>query len=341
MNFAVIGAGNGGQAMAAHLSMMGHSVALFDRNPDKLKNLSEITLSGRINSTVKIHKVTDSIPRAIENADVIMVTTVATAHADVARQMAPFLKENQIVILNPGRTGGVWEFRNVLDKLNFSKKIYLAEAQTLLYACRIIQDGSVNIIGIKDSVLLAAESQADTDHVLSIITPVFPAFKKAQSLFQTGLENIGCIFHPCVVLCNAAAIERGERFYFYRDMTPQIADFIQKVDKERIDVGNAYGIKLQSATDWISSAYDGVKGETLCERMRNNPAYYDIIAPASIYTRQMFEDIPTGLVPISQLGKLKGVNTPLMDSIIDISGALLNQDFRKTGRKISNCNIPS
>ena len=168
---------------------------------------------------------------------------------------------------------------------------------------------------------------------------IFPSFQPSESLLQTSLENIGCIFHPCVVLCNAAAIERGERFYFYRDMTPQTSEFIQKVDKERLEVGKAYGIHLQSASDWISSAYTGVKGDTLCERMRNNPAYHDIIAPSSIYTRQLFEDIPTGLLPISELGKIKGVATPLMDSIINISSVLLNTDFRKEGRKLSNFNI--
>lgn len=321
--------------MAAHLTLLGHEVCLYDRDPEKLKELKEIHLQGKLLGSAKISRLTSSIEQAAAYGELIMVTTVATAHKEIAERISPYLKEEQIVILNPGRTGGVWEFRKVLQEAALDKKIFLGEAQTLLYACRIIKNGLVNVIGVKDAVLLSGEDEAKTNYILDRINPVFPCFKKAKNLFHTSLENIGCIFHPCVVLCNAATIERGETFYFYRDMTPQIADFIEKVDQERLNVGKAYGLQLQSATDWISSAYTGVKGDTLCERMRNNPAYYDIIAPTSIYTRQLFEDIPTGLVPISEMGRLKGIATPLIDSIISICSALLNVDFRETGRKNS------
>lgn len=339
MKISVIGAGNGGQAMAAHLTMMGHEVCLYDRDPLKLPFIKEIQLQGRLEGNAKITKVTDNLQEALYFSEVIMITTTATAHADLAEKMAPFLKENQIVILNPGRTGGVWEFRNILKRTGFNKLIHLAEAQTLIYASRIIKNGLVNVIGIKDHVLLAGESKEETEYILNRINPVYPCFKGAESLLHTGLENIGCIFHPCVILCNAATIERGEKFYFYRDMTPQVSEFIQKVDQERLEVGKAYGINLQSASDWIVHSYSGVKGDTLCERMKNNPAYYDIIAPSSIYTRQLSEDIPTGLLPISELGKLKGVETPLMDSIINISNVLLGVDFRKNGRTLSRLDL--
>ena len=35
MRFAVIGAGSGGQCMAAHLALLGHSVSLYDVDPEK------------------------------------------------------------------------------------------------------------------------------------------------------------------------------------------------------------------------------------------------------------------------------------------------------------------
>ena len=39
--FAVIGAGNGGQAMAAHLTLSGYAVHLFDANQEKIKELQK------------------------------------------------------------------------------------------------------------------------------------------------------------------------------------------------------------------------------------------------------------------------------------------------------------
>jgi opine dehydrogenase len=147
------------------------------------------------------------------------------------------------------------------------------------------------------------------------------------------------IFHRCIVLLNAATIERGGSFYFYRDMTMRVAEFIQKTDAERINLGKAYGIDLISANDWVSCAYKNIQGDNLCERMRNNPAYHDIIAPASIYSRQLLEDIPMGIVPCLELAKVAGVEMPLFQSILTICSDLLGIDFLSEGRTLDKLGL--
>ncbi len=334
----VIGAGNGGQAIAGHCAIMGYSVCLYNRNIEKHHSTvfshKVIELYGAINGKGTLNCVTSDIEEAVNFADIILIATTATAHGELALKMAPFLREGQIIILNPGRTGGLLEFKRILCSVCF-KKIYLAEAQTLIYACRKSEDGKVHIIGVKDRVLLASDTKDNTNYILAKLKNLYSCFYAAENVLQTSLENIGAIFHPCVILFNAAAIERGNLFYFYREMTPTIAEFIQKVDAERVEIGKAYGINLISATEWVSYAYPGIQGSTLCERMKNNPAYYDILAPTSIYTRQLMEDIPTGLYPMAELGKLAGVSVTLIDSIITICSSLLNIDFRKEGRSLS------
>ena len=156
---------------------------------------------------------------------------------------------------------------------------------------------------------------------------------------ETGLENIGAIFHPPIVIFNAASIERNNEFYFYRDMTPEISDFIIELDKERLRTGAAYNISLMPVFEWIKYAYPSTYGNTLCERMKNNPAYYDIKGPGSLFTRQLTEDIPTGLIPISELAAKAKVETPLMNAIITISSSLLGVDFRKIGRTLENMGL--
>ena len=86
-------------------------------------------------------------------------------------------------------------------------------------------------------------------------------------------------------------------------------------------------------------AYKDTEGETLCERMKNNPAYHDIKAPGSIFTRQLTEDIPTGVLPIVELGQVAGIATPLLSSIVAISQALLNMDFYTRGRTLANMGL--
>lgn len=342
MKYSVLGAGNGGQAIAGYLGIKGLTVNLFDRNEDKVNLLSTmggITLEGCINGFGKVNCITSSLENAIKGTDVIMITTTANAHKDLARQLSTILVDGQIIILNPGRTCGALEFKQTLLQFGCNKRIYVAEAQTLVYACRIKEQGIVNIIGVKTDVLLAALPSSDTCHVIDAITDVYPCFSPASNVLRTSLENIGAILHPCIILFNAATIERGNKFYFYRDMTPNIASFIEQFDAERLSVGKVYGIDLLSVSEWVSFAYKGVKGNDFCEKIKNNPAYYDILAPSSIYTRQLMEDLPTGVLPIYELGRVAGLEMPLFKSMIDICSTLLNIDFITDGRSLKNLGL--
>lgn len=337
LNIAVIGAGNGGQAIATYATMQGCNVVLYDYSTEKveyLRRLDHFTLEGKIKGTATVASITDSPEEAVRGAQVIMVTTTANAHPSVARSVAPFLEDNQIIILNPGRTCGALVFRQALAQAGCTKRVYVAEAQTLVYACRIIEDGRVNILGVKDEVLLAAIPSCDTAHVLDAINPLYPCFKPTSNVLRTSLENIGAIFHPCVLLLNAGTIERKSEFYFYRDMTERIAAFIEAVDAERLSVGKAYGIDLLGVNDWIKFAYKDTEGDTLCERMRNNPGYHDIKSPSSIFVRQLTEDIPTGIIPMMELGRKAGLEMKLFQSITTLASALLGIDFYAEGRTL-------
>ena len=342
MKIAVVGAGNGGQAIAGYLSIQGHEVNLYNRNPKviaTLKDLKKIVLQGELQGEGYPKIFTSNLKDAIEGAEIIMIATTAVAHRELAKEMAQWLEDGQIIILNPGRTGGALEFRQTLAKEECNKKVYVAEAQTLIYACRIVTPGVVNIIGVKDIVYLSTLPSGDIDFVLDKVAPIFPCFTKAESVIRTSLGNVGAVFHPCVLLFNAASIERQNEFYFYRDMTEQVGKFIEQFDAERLAVGHEFGIDLMPVSDWISKSYPETVGETLCEKMRNNPAYYDIKSPASIYTRQLMEDIPTGVLPIMELGKVVGLNMPLHESMVNLVSALLNIDFSKEGRTLENLGL--
>ena len=339
---AVIGAGNGGQALAGHLSSMGFKVRLYDRELSKVEFLNtdkRIRLKGALQLEGHIEFASCNIQEVIAGTDIIMIATTATAHRPIAAQMAPLLSDGQIIILNPGRTCGALEFRNTLDEAGLSARVYVAEAQTLVYACRLIEDGVVNIIGVKDKVLISAYPASDTPHVLSVLKPIFPCFYAARNVLQTSFENVGAMFHPTVVLFNEAAIERGETFFFYRDMTDGLAGIIEEADRERLAVAAAYGVSPISAFDWVSYAYNGVEGRNLCERMQNNPAYYEILAPKTIDCRQITEDIPTGIIPLAELGRAAGVPTPLFDSLISICSILHKKDYRKEGRTLKRLGL--
>ena len=342
MKISVIGAGNGGQAIAGYCAALGIPVCLYNRSLDRISVIAKdkrIHLQGALNEIGRLEKVTDNLQEAVEFADMIMIATTASAHRSIAEQMIPYLKDGQYIVLNPGRTCGLLEFDSIVKLMRPLLQIHIGEAQTLVYACREISPGIINIIGIKQRVMLAGRSKHETDDIINKLSTIYSCFIPAVNWIQTSLENIGAIFHPPVVLFNAATIERNTLFYFYRDMTPNVAAFIQKMDEERMAIGEAFGVQLMPVYDWIEYAYPGTQGDSLCERMRNNPAYHDILGPGSIFTRQLTEDIPTGLIPMSGLARIVGVPTPLMDAVITLSSSLLGIDFKKKGRTLENLNL--
>ena len=184
MKIAVIGAGNGGQAIAGYLATQGYEVALYDIVAEKineLKQLGGIKLEGRLSGFGKLACFTTDISEAVVGAEIIMVTTIANAHKAVAQSIAPYVADGQVIILNPGRTCGALVFKQALGEAGCKARFYLAEAQTLVYACRIVKNGTVNVIGVKDEVLLSALPSKDTDYVLSKINPLYPSFMKSTS----------------------------------------------------------------------------------------------------------------------------------------------------------------
>ena len=135
MKVSVLGIGNGGQAIAGWLAMQGHSVSLYGRNEQIIAELYArkcIELTGAIKGEGTIEEITSDIERSVSGADLIMVVTTANAHSSIAQQIARSLQNGQVILLNPGRTGGALEFKRALDAAGCKARVYVAEAQTLV-----------------------------------------------------------------------------------------------------------------------------------------------------------------------------------------------------------------
>ena len=76
MNVAVIGAGNGGQALAAWISNCGHNVKIYDRNESRVKQLKKkgfIELVGEANFRGFFAKISTKIDEIVFDADLIFL----------------------------------------------------------------------------------------------------------------------------------------------------------------------------------------------------------------------------------------------------------------------------
>ena len=324
--------------MAAHLSLSGENVNLWNRTAENIRKIidsKEIICHGVIEGTAKINKVSSDIRDVYE--DVILVAVPASAHRDVAFMLAPFVKEDTVIVLNPGRTFGAIEFRRCLREAGCCFEPKIAETQTILYTCRKMGENISRIYALKRDVLFSALHPADSDYVKNILPECMSRyFVKTDNVFVTSLGNVGMVLHCAPVLMNIGWIEnqKVDFKYYYEGISPTVAHYIEEIDNERLSLMNKLGITLESTADWMRRTYE-IDGSSLYECIRNNMYYREIDAPKTLRHRYLEEDIPCGLAAVESLGEILKIPTPYITLTIDLANAVMKTDYRKKGRIIT------
>ena len=343
LSFAIIGAGCGGQAIAGYLALLGHNVALYNRSHSRIasfRNRGSIELCGRISGCGALSYIGTDLAPAMADRDVIMVVTTATGHRPMAEKMAPHLRDGQVILLNPGRTFGALEVSHTIRQAGCTADVVVGEANTLVYVARVPVPGTAVIKAIKKIVSISAVSADDTPYLMSRLCGVYPQFTAAASFLETSLGNIGAVFHPAITLLNKDRILSKAPFDFYCDgVTRETARLLEQIDSERGAVAMALGVHPLSVAQWLSSRY-GLEQADIYTMLRSNPSYRNIQAPATLDHRYLWEDVPMGLVPISDAASAVGVETPAIDRLIDEASGILGRDFRNEGRTLTKLGLP-
>jgi opine dehydrogenase len=260
---------------------------------------------------------------ALAGVRLVLVAVPACGHADVARACAPHLRDGHAVLLLPGRTGGALEFRRALRAAGCRARVLLGEANTFPLASRCVGPARAVVFGVKAEVTAAALPATRTPVLLAAFRPLLPVLTAARSVLHTGLDNFGALLHPTIALLNAPRIACGERFDFYTEgVTPTVAAVLAAADRERRAIARAYGVAACSLRDWIGRTY-GHYADTVLAAVGGNPAYVGITAPNTLEHRYLLEDVPTGLVPLGELGRAAGLVTPTLDGLVERARTVL------------------
>jgi opine dehydrogenase len=340
--YVVIGAGNGGCAMAAELSLMGREVVLYE-HPEFRERLSAIRDAGGI----MVESRTDNFgrgrgehfapltslatdPAAMADADVVIVVVPGQHQQHVIDVTLPHLRPGQLVLVNPGGVGGVLVWRRALATAGI-EGVMLAQPSDLLYAGSRLPDARVVIGDKKRKAILGVLPNADRDRVFGILAQDFPEFVPAENVLVAGLSGPGMLVHPLPMLMNAVRIDRETPFrYDSYDITPSIARAVEALDRERMDLISALGGSPVPIKDVLTEYY-GATGADFYETVQNVGAYRNAAAPPNFRHRYVTEEVPTHLVPSVAIGQALGVPTPVMQATAVLAGAVAGEDFSKTG----------
>ncbi|MCR1898599.1 NAD/NADP octopine/nopaline dehydrogenase family protein [Irregularibacter muris] len=342
---AILGAGNGGYATAAHQALNGHQVNLWSRSDKNLKPILEkkgITIHGEAGEGfARLNYVSTDIGQVIKGVEVIFIVLPSFAVESVVEKCIPYLEDGQIMVLNLASTGTALRINEILKKYHVNKKIYITEFSSLTYGCRINKPGEVTVQLLAKNIKCANFPSKDNEKIYPILKEFYPDLVLAENVLETSLNNGNPVTHPAPSLLNAGRIEYSDgEFYLYTEgITPSVVKVIEAVDGERIQICRQFGFEEIPVEKRLARIGYTDKAESLYKQYSKSDVFSQMKGPGSLQNRYITEDIPYGLVVWASLAKTIGAQTHNMDSIITLASSLLNRDLWYEGWTIDKLGL--
>jgi len=340
MKIAILGAGNGGCAMAADWSLAGHEARLFDFRdfPTQIEAIDRkggIQTEGELSGFAPVAYAGHDISKATAGAELIVAVGPAYSTEPLARELKPHLAAGQTVVVSPGSTGGGLLFKRILGYKTGDPSVTVAETSTLPYAARLIEPGKVHVyLKLKGGIYLSALPSEASAGVLEQFDTIYKCIQLGENYFQTMLQNANPVIHPAVTLLNAGRIEntQGDFLFYEEGVMPGVGRLIAAVDSERIAIGKALGVTV--FPDTVIGIKQGYMTSDSYEiDYRTAPGFKGIKAQPRLDHRYLNEDVGYGLVLLQEMGEALGVDTPHIDAIITLASTVTGRDYRAEARR--------
>ncbi len=346
MRIAVLGGGNGAFAAAGDLTLAGHEVRLWRRDPDaaaqhRAAGGAITVIDGRGTHRAEIALITSDIAAATLGAELILCPAPAFAQPDIAALLAPCLTDGQVVFLTPGTFGSYLMARAAWDAGNYAEVMF-AETGTLPWLARKQGPYEVRLSTRAVRLPTGVFPQRLGAQALAVIARAFPGvIEDCGDALSGALMNAGCIIHPPLIIMNAGPIEHFERWDIHKEGTqPAIRRVTDRLDAERMAVREALGYGAPhfpladhynpSGTLWMydRNAHDNLKGSGDWHE------HLDLR-----HHRYMIEDTRLGLSLLCSAATLANVATPLAEAFMAIGSAIVGTDFRAEGRTLDGLGL--
>jgi opine dehydrogenase len=343
---AVLGAGNGGCAVAADLGRRGVEVRLWGRSGERLAPLRDrggVAYTGVLGEGFSpIRLISTDLGRVMDGADLVILTVPAHAHEAMAARVAGHLAREQLLLAAPGHT--LTLIPAALRRHGVRRPI-VAETGTLPYICRMADPTTVRITVASRHLAFAVFPARERDRVAARVAPLYPAIVPVPTVLDTVFLYGNAIHHPPATLLNAGRIEAtgGDYYHYHEGISPAVGRLIDRLDTERRAVAAALGVETPRFVDhFFRMGYttEAAHATGLAyEAFHQSEPDRWIKAPASLAHRFLDEDVPFGLVPLAELGRFAGVATPGMDHLIHLASVATGTPYRADGLTLTRMGL--
>lgn len=340
MNIAVLGAGNGGCAVAADMSLKGHDVTLIktsdslhNKNFEYLKkNNGKISLiEDNITKTTFIKTVTTDLSLLL-SSEVIIVYIQSSYHEQLIQKIVPYLRPEQILLFNPGYLSTALAL-----KYNIRRDLIIAEAESSFIDCRITNPGTVKVSFRNKNNPIGIFPCNKKQKAIEILDKIGYPFSYLSSVVEAGLHNPNLIVHTVGAIMSIPRIEKtnGNYVMYHEVFTPSVWNILEKLDEEKMSILKKLGFKPLAYVDACktrNSPNDTRSAKEVFMWYASRPTV--VPGPKTVDSRYISEDVPQGLVMLESLGLHLNIKTPVATALIEIASAALNRDLRREGRTI-------
>ncbi|MEM9059441.1 MAG: NAD/NADP octopine/nopaline dehydrogenase family protein [Pseudomonadota bacterium] len=342
MEIAVLGGGNGSLAAAADLTEQGHRVRLWRRSRetvDAMRAAGPLVVKDHLGSRpFVIARITSDLAEALDGAALIVCPTPATAQADIAKHMAPLMRDGQVVFLPPGTFGSYLMAKAMRDAGNTADASF-AEAGTLPWLTRKHGSGTIANTTRASRLPTGVLPLRNKDHALTAIREAFPSVEDAGDGLSGALMNAGPIIHPPLILMNAGPIEHFERWDIHNEGTqPAIRRVTDALDAERIATREAlgYGAPHFPLIDHYTTS-NWMYGNLAHDKLTDSGDWREQLILTE--HRYMREDVALGLAFLVSVAEWAGVPCPVARGLLALGSAICGEDFRETGRTLEGLGL--
>ena len=346
MKIAVLGGGNGSFAAAGDFALQGHEVRLWRRDAAQVAEHraagSRIMVkdsNGR--HEAKLALVTTDIAEAVRGAVLILCPAPAFAQADIANQLAPHLRNGQVVFLPPATFGSMIFAKAAHDAGNRAN-VSFAETGTLPWLTRKHGPFEIAITIRAKRLPVGVFPLKNAGHALEVIGRAFPdAIEPCGDALSGALMNAGPIIHPPLIVMNAGPIEHFERWDIHKEGTQaSIRRVTDALDAERVAVREGFGYRAPHfplAHHYASEGEQWMYGRGSHDLLTDSGDWRERILFRE--HRYMREDLRLGLSFLVSVAELADVATPLARAFLAIGGAICGEDFMKQGRTLGTLGL--
>jgi len=296
-------------------------------------------VSGRHDA--KLALVTTDIAAATRDAELILCPAPAFAQADIANQLAPHLRDGQVVFLPPATFGSMIFARAAYDAGNRAD-VSFAETGTLPWLTRKHGPFEVAITIRAKRLPVGVFPLAAADRAIEVTSQAFPGvIEPCGDALSGALMNAGPIIHPPLIVMNAGPIEHFERWDIHKEGTQAaVRRVTDALDAERIKVREALGYgppHFPLAHHYAKEGEIWMYGRGSHDRLTDSGDWREQLVLTK--HRYMREDLRLGLSFLISVAELAGVETPLARSFLTLGGAICGEDFVATGRTLASLGL--